>query len=148
MIAKKINTNQLKEAIKVAFSEDAKIVDFYDPHKKIEEVDDIVTDISKKICEFKSGAKAEEVEIKGIYEKGNLIGYYVFKPSLLISFSLNIQYRTRPFLNAFWGLIKRDMNSRFNCFLWSKNVRAIKFLQKRGMRIMQCDNLITKLTCQ
>ncbi len=148
MIAKTINNNQLKEAIKVAFEGDNDIVGLYDPHKKIETVEDIVGDVYFKISEFSGLANTSAVEIKGLYEKGVLVGYYVFKPSLLISFSLNVQYRTRPYLKAFWGLIKKDLNSKFNCFIWTRNLRAIKFLQKNGMKVMQFDNLITQLKCQ
>jgi hypothetical protein len=148
MIAKTINNDKLKEAIKIAFDGDNAITQFYDPHKKIETVDDIVGDVYFKISEFSALANTSQVEIKGLYEKGNLVGYYVFKPSLLISFSVSVQYRTRPYLKAFWGLVKKDLNSRFNCFLWNKNIRARKFLQKMGMEVIKVDNLITQLKCQ
>lgn len=148
MIAKTINNDQFKEAIKVAFEEDKFIHEFYDPNKKIEKIEDIVEDIHYKVSEFTSMGLSSDVEIKGLYEKGELIGYYVFRPSLLISFSMNVKYRTRPHLKAFWGLIKKDLNRGFNCFLWTKNIRACKFLQKMGMKIIAIDNLLTRLKCQ
>lgn len=148
MIAKIINNDQFKEAIKIAFQEDKDLHKFYDPNKRVDTIDDIVNDVHFKVSEFNSMGLSADVEIKGLYEKGKLVGYYVFRPSLLISFSLNVQYRTRPYLKSFWGLIKKDLERGFNCYLWSKNIRAVKWLQKMGMQIVSIDNLLTKLKCQ
>lgn len=147
MIAKEININRLKEAIKVAFVDDGNIAKFYDPHKSIESVEDIIEDIYKKVSEFRNAPGGSTV-IKGVFEKNELIGYYVNTPSMLISFSINTKYRTRHYLKEFYSLIKRDMNKKFVCYLFSKNVRAIKWLQKMGMKITGFHNQITQLKCQ
>lgn len=148
MIAKTINNDQFKKAIRIAFEGDTAIVSLYDPHKKIDSIEDIVKDIHFKISTFNELSNLSEVQIKGLYEKGKLVGYYVFKPSLLISFSLNVQYRTRPYLKAFWRLVKRDLNSRFVCNLFTRNIRAIRFLCKMGLEVIGSNNLITNLQCR
>jgi hypothetical protein len=147
MIAKGINIHQLKGAIKAAFIDDGNIAKLYDPHKSIASIDDIIDDIYKKVSEFRNAPEGT-TNIKGVFEKNELIGYYVNTPSMLISFSINTKYRTRHYLKEFYSLIKKDMNKRFVCYLFSKNIRAIKWLQKMGMKVTGFHNIITELRCQ
>jgi len=140
MIVKPINREQFKEAIRVGFDSDAKIYPMYCPHVKVETVDDIVNDISLRIERGKGDAT-----LKGLYEKGELIGYYVYEGKTLISFALNVKYRTRKYLKEFWSKIRMDLKGGFQAFLWSANGRGISWLVKNGMKIIAQDHLITHL---
>jgi len=147
MIVKKINHNELGAAIRVAFAGDMDIFKYYDPTVFIESLDDIVEDILRK---EKSYEEVEgEMHYYGFYEKGKLIGYFFYKDKLLISFGLNIQYRNRQYLRQFFSSIAKKIGKNFICHLWSKNLRAIGFLVKMGMEIIDefiyLDNLVTKL---
>jgi hypothetical protein len=143
MIAKSINNTQLKEAIRIAFMGDNDIYSLYDPSVEVKNVDEIVVDIIKKVDTH------PEIVTKGIYEKNQLIGYIIYNRVALISFALNINYRLRKYLREFFALIRKEIKGKFNCFLWSKNVRAIKFLVKNGMDIqtetIYGGNLLTAL---
>lgn len=140
MIVKHINREQFKEAIRVGFDSDNKIYPMYCPHVKVENVDDIVNDISSRIEQSKGSAT-----LKGIYESGELIGYYVYEGKTLISFALNVRYRTRKYLKEFWAKIRSDLKGGFQCFLWTANQRGISWLMKNDMKVIAQDNLITHL---
>ena len=139
MIAKPITLQQLKKAIKVAFEGDDKIMDLYDPNVAVKSIEDIAEDIIGKIKDYR------EVEIKGIFEKSELIGYFVKKGNLLISFGINMKYRVRKFKRALFDLIENDFNGSFVCLLWSKNIRAIRWLENSGMNVIEMDHQLTKL---
>lgn len=140
MIAKRINNNQFKDAIKVSFQDDAAIYPLYCPHIKVDCVDDIVKDISQRIC-----GETKSATIKGVYEKNELVGYYVYDKHTLISFALNVKYRSRKYLNNLFSLIRSDLKGQMQSFMWTRNVRAIKYLCKQGMKINGSDELITHL---
>lgn len=140
MNIKKINNSEFKNAIKVAFDGDTNIYSLYAPSIKVENVDDIVMDISHRIFKGESNAT-----IKGVYEKGELIGYFVYRDKLLISFGLNVKYRVRKYLRDFYSSIKRELGGHFVCFLWTRNIRGIKWLIKNGCGVVEQNDLITHL---
>lgn len=136
-----ITYKTLKNAISVAFTGDAKIIQFYDPNKQVNSVDEIVDDIYEKVKGHDDG----NLQLHGVYEKGETIGYFVFRGKLLISFSVNVKYRTRSYLKAFFQVIRYCLTGTFTCVLWSRNVRAIKWLVKMGMEVCSHNELITQL---
>lgn len=140
MNAKEINNTQFKDAIRVAFSNDKDVFALYCPLVEVQNVDDIVDDISRRI-----GEDGKEATIKGVYEKSKLVGYYVYDKHTLVSFALNVEYRTRKYLNNLFSLIRSDMKGSLQSFQWTKNIRAIRYLCKQGMKIGNQDELITHL---
>lgn len=110
----------------------------YDPNVKIESIEDVVKSISEKIFEIK-----DLCVCKGVYEKGKMIGYYTYTNMLLISFSLSSQYRTRKYLREFFSMMRKDLGKEFVCRLWSTNKRAIKWLIKNDMEVLEeKDNIV------
>lgn len=140
MIEKVINGEEFKKAIKAAFDGDTAIFELYCPHIKVTSVDQIVSDIFCRIRKDEA-----DVTLKGIYEKGELIGYYVYRKDMLVSFAINIRFRTRSYLKELFKLMRRSVGKKFVCFLWTKNIRAIKYLIKNGMTVIGQDHLITQL---
>lgn len=141
MISKRINKKEFQSAIRVGFDGDNGIYDLYCPHIKVQTVDDIVIDISSRIWN-----SAHEAVIKGVYEKNELIGYYVYESKTLVSFCINVKYRNRKYLKDLFSLIRRDLKGDWQSFLWTANQRAISWLVKNGMKIINQDHLITHLT--
>lgn len=140
MTAKNINNTQFKDALRVAFTGDENIYSLYCPHIRVNCVDDIVKDISHRICDETKGAIK-----KGVYEKNELVGYYVYEKRTLISFALSVKYRTRKYLNNLFSLIRSDLRGGMQSFIWTKNTRAVRYLCKQGMKICNRDELITHL---
>lgn len=142
MIAKEITYKQLKEAIIISFNQDNDIIALYDPNILVNTIEEVQNDIYRKLKEFES---MDQISIKGIYEKGEIIGYYFRRNGLLISFALACAFRTRSFLRQFFSLIKKDFQGCFMCYLWNKNERGIRWLLKNGMQVHHRDNHITQL---
>lgn len=140
-----ISYKTLYEAIKISFDNDTPIIKLYDPNKVVNSIDDVTKDIFKKILEY---ADDNKVILNGVYEKNELIGYFIYRNKLLISFSIAVKYRTTDCLKAFFRLIKSEIKGQFGCMLWSKNLRAIKWLEKNGLKIIHLDPVITQLVCQ
>lgn len=140
MQAKIISYNRLKDAVKIAFYEDKDIFKFFDPTVEVKGLDELVENILQKILTY-----GENCFYVGVYEKEALIGYFVYKDKQLISFSLSVEYRTRKYLRDFFRLIRTEIKGHFMVLLWSKNIRAIKYLIKHGMQEINRGNNITQL---
>jgi len=139
MIAKPITYKEFEMAIKTVFEGDKDAVALYDPKATIESVDDIIRDVVLKVRTY------ENAIYKGIFEKGKLIGYYVYEDNSLVSFGLNPQYRIRNYLREFFGIIKKELSKPFFCVLHSRNLRGVKWLRKMGMEINDSNPLQTQL---
>lgn len=139
MIAKAITYKEFEQALYIVFESDDRIYKLYDPKVIVNNTDDIVRDIVLKVRTY------ENAVYKGIFEKGKLIGYYVYEDNSLVSFGLNPQYRVRNYLREFFGIIKKELTRPFFCVLHSRNVRAVKYLIKQGCEINHSNPLQTQL---
>lgn len=139
MNTKSITYKELESAVEISFREDKNIYAFYDPAVPIISIEQLVADILRKVKTYVSPT------IKGVYEKGRLIGYFVFKDNMLISFSLSVGFRIRKYLRRFFSLICKELNNNFVCFLWKRNVRAIKWLSKNDMEVYDFSPDVVKL---
>lgn len=141
MTTKEISYKELEKAIKIAFIEDKKIFALYDPHVKVETVEDIVVDIVRKVSHF-TGAK-----LIGVYENDELVGYFVYRGKILISFSIAMTYRVRKYLREFFQLMNKELKKDFVVYLWRRNSRAIRWLEKNGLEGFEFTDDIVKLCC-
>lgn len=123
-----ISIDQLKEYVDVSFLYDYEIVYFFDPRFNIQKWEDAARIVYDKIVSDYS-----ECKIKGVEINGNKAGYLVYNDNLLISFGLNKEYRNEKELQSFWGIIIKEVGEFFQCVLFSKNTRAIRWLRKCGM---------------
>ena len=131
MTTKEVTYNEIKKAITIAFMEDKDIVNLYDPNVDVNYVDDVIVNMQDKLGEL-----GEDTKYKILYEKGDIAGYYIYNELQLISFSLNVKYRTRKYLRELFNFIKKECQNTFICTLWTKNKRAIRYLIKNGMEVM------------
>lgn len=145
VILKEITYSQFKQAIRTSFENDGDIKSLYDPSVCIKCIDDIVEDIYEKVVGYK--LYKGEISIKGAYENGDLVGYVVKFNDLLVSFALSISYRTKEKTKEFFELIKKDFNCPFYCYLWEVNKRAVRFLERNGLKQVFSGNKIIKLQC-
>jgi len=139
MRIEEIGYEQLKKAIYAAFDGDQKIFQLYDPNAAVYNLLELTEDIYAKIRTY------PDAVLFGVYERDELVGYVAMQDGLLISFSLSVKYRVRKFLKEFWSLIRSHLRGTFYCHLWSRNIRAVKWLRKMGMVIVDSNPLITKL---
>jgi ribosomal protein S18 acetylase RimI-like enzyme len=78
--------------------------------------------------------------------KRNEIGYIFYKKGLLLSFCVKPEFRNKENLNIFSNFIRSELGSSFSCYLYSINTRAIRFLEKMGLKKVDSNNLITLLS--
>jgi hypothetical protein len=75
---------------------------------------------------------------KVIYQK-KPIGYFVIFENTLYSFGINIKYRKKDILLSWWQQLKKTLKKGFNCYLDEQNERAINFLEKNNMKVVEKD---------
>lgn len=131
MDVKEINIDQFDDYVYNAFIGDEEIIEFYDRSANVKTVLEAIDNVCEKIRLAYPTALIYGIEICGSKE-----GYFVCKDDLLISFGMNIKYRTKETLQEFGDEIKRKLGNKFNCMLYSHNTRAINFLKKCGMEIL------------
>lgn len=126
-----INIDQLKEYIDAAFYKDEELLRYYDKGECITTLEDACVNVFQKIK-----VNYPEANLVGITIKGLPIGYFAFCGSLLVSFGLEVNSRTKDNLIEFWDNIKGTLGNSFQSILYSYNDRAIGFLKKSGMDII------------
>ena len=127
----KINIDQLIEYIDCAFSDDHELLRYYDKGEHIETLDDACQNVYEKIKK-----NYPEAILYGININGKPVGYFAYFNTLLVSFGLNVNERTKDNLIDFWDHIKDTIGPNFQSILYSYNDRAISFLKKCGMDIV------------
>lgn len=143
MIAKEATYKELESAVRTAFADDKEIFKFYDKNAVVTNLDDLVQDVMRKLKEHVP--IFPDTTFKTIWDKGKIVGYLAYKKETLISFGLCVEYRQRKYLKEFFSIIKKELHGPFLCSLWSRNIRAVKWLMKNGLRILDTNPHITTL---
>lgn len=103
----------------------------------IKTTDDAALETKRKLIEYRDYGIA--LRCYSVVSGGESIGYFVYfynseaNAYALVSFGVRMQNRTMSELKRFYSLIKKTISGRFYCQLWSKNIRAIKWLMRCGM---------------
>ena len=119
-----------------AFSEDADLVDKYHCVEGTFEM--CVTDTYIKV---KQASSLYPMQWYNIYEGDEVIGYVVTCKTynFLYSFGINIGYRTHENMATYFDKMSSLFDGGFTCGLWAKNIRAIEYMMKNGMKIYSKD---------
>lgn len=129
-----LNTpDERKEVIRASFNGDVDIYKFFDPNVSVSTLDDVVENISSKVEDFYTYSPMRFVKTKS--------GYVFFTDGILISFACRKDSRG----GGFWDEIVEQLGGNFICPLWHTNTRAIRWLQKNGMKIIKQKNNIVIL---
>lgn len=120
----------IKKYIDIAFVGDEGILEYIDPATPAQSIEDACGIIYHKLL-----ANYEEASFEPLHYEGLPIGYFVWMPELLISFGVNINYRKREPLDYVWKKIKQCLGEEFSMSLFDHNTRAIKWLQRQGMKV-------------
>jgi hypothetical protein len=126
-----IHIEQLKKYIDAAFSGDEDLIGYYDKGEHIETIPDACENVFLKI----KGNYSEAVLV-GLEIDSAAVGYFAYNCTLLVSFGLAVDKRTKDNLIEFWEHIKGTLGNEFQSILYSYNDRAIGFLKKCGMDII------------
>lgn len=134
-----VQDNQYRlQVIRDAFLNDEKIYQYFDPNETVSSVDEIADNILEKIVEHEQLFDCEFKEVQSGYV------FYIKEPRVLVSFGCRVSDRSGDFFKE----ITDTVGDTFACYLWSKNTRAINWLQKNGLIIEQeLDNITILRTC-
>lgn len=132
---KKISVNELPVLVKTSYEGDG------DLSKNFVNVQsDYMANVNSELFDIYELSSFKKLKYyKVIYQK-KPIGYFVTFDNTLYSFGINVNYRKKDILLYWWKELKKTLNKGFNCFLNDKNERAIRFLEKNNMRIVDRDS--------
>lgn len=120
------------------FKNDEFLKDYYDPASKATTNEEISNEIYHKLIEHSRVRKCHFVRTD--------MGYIFYSRSLLISFCVKPEFRTKNNLRIFGEQLQFTIGEHFECFLYNRNIRAINFLKKLGMKEVKSNDLITLLS--
>ena len=86
-------------------------------------------------------AKEKELRYYTVIYKKKKIGYVVEFDDFLYSYGINIKFRKKDILIAWWREVSRVMGGKFMTMLYLNNTRCITHLRKQGFEIFQEDKL-------
>jgi len=127
----KISKFELRDLVEFSYKGDRELLDKYwgDDFS----LDEAVNETMRMIDIVSQEAKMSYYAIE---DDGHEIGYMCCIPNNLYSFGINIEYRTKRVKEEFWRVAKEVMGNSFICMLYPQNVRAIEFLKKMGMKVV------------
>ena len=120
------------------FKNDQQLLDYYDPTSNVKTNKEAALEIYQKLIDH-----SREREC---YFERTEVGYIFYAKELLISFCVKPEYRNKETLKYFGNIIKAKLGEHFECFLFNRNSRAIKFLENMGMKKKKSNELITLLS--
>lgn len=86
-----------------------------------------------------------DVELHLIEKNGKVIGYYGIERSpmqCLTGFFLTPENRNAAMIELFWGKVNQHFDSDYFVGLYSKNTRAIDFMNKKTQTKYEVDNIV------
>lgn len=138
---KKISINEIPELVKMSYEKDE---DFFT--KYYANNSSYMACVNAELFKIYEMAESEKLNYyKVIYQK-KAIGYVITFGDFLYSFCINIKYRKKEILLHWWDKIQKLMPKKFGCYLYKKNERAIEFLKKNRMKVIDENNEIGTVT--
>lgn len=130
----------MREGIRAAFEGDTEIFNYSDPSLKASSIEELCQQIEKKLKEHEAAYPCKFVNVKA---NGETVGYFFYRRNnkTLISFGINKKYRKNK---DFFNIIAKELGS-FISYVFTRNTRAIKWMEKNGMKIIYQDKLVTTL---
>jgi hypothetical protein len=131
--------DELEKCVNIAFKHDKKLIEKY--HILGGTLEDCVRDTKLKIIEESGRITLDWYKV--INDYGSVIGFLIVSHAynLLYSFGLNIDSR-EEYKKVFFDEVSSMFGGEFTCGLWSKNDRAIRFLESMGMELVSQDKNI------
>lgn len=135
---KKISINELPKLVYLSYAGDNDFFDKYSPHAAPENAKHIGNTNMELAFIYDMRTSYDMKYYKVIYQK-KPIGYFCSFDGNLYSFAINKQYRKKEILTAWWQKVRATLDAGFLCLLELKNERAISFLEKNRMKIIDKD---------
>jgi hypothetical protein len=138
----------MKSSVKIrsilaAFKGDKEIELYCDPSNPDKTDSGVAVDTYKKIMDWES--VSEDGVFKDVVVDDRVVGFIYTIPGRLVSFGVNPNYRVKTVLKQVFESVVDTVGPEFECSMWSRNERGIKWLQRCGMSVVYSDEEITNL---
>lgn len=142
---KKISVNELPKLIQLTYEGDSELFQYLPGNHT-----NYMTSVNGELFNIYQMAEDKRLKYyKVIYQK-KPIGYFVTFENHLYSFAINIKFRKKDILLHWWKELKKTLNKGFSCQLEEMNERAIKFLEKNNMKVVDKNEehkIVTLINC-
>lgn len=139
---KEISFNELPDLVRIGFGNDEELLSKYQQLNT-----DFETTVLRNIENIKSSAGLGELHYYRLEIEDVPVGFTVVDAEnyLLISFGINIKFRTKEVVLDWFNRVIDFFEDGFGCVLWNQNERAIKFLERQGMKVENKSDELTVL---
>lgn len=138
---KKISLPEVRKGVAIAYDGDQELFDKYHVAPC-----DFFHACMITLEMIRDTAKQEKLSYYKVVYKQINIGYVVIFHDFLYSYGINPKFRKKEILIQWWAEIKKLLGKRFVTMLYENNIRALKFLEKQGMKIAQVDEANKTIT--
>lgn len=130
---KEIQAQYLHTYVHIAFENDSALIFHYHlVNGTLEKcVRSTVREIEKVV------RRGEPLTCYAVLYNGTAIGFSVLGPNYLLAFGISISYRTAEIVPLWWKLICVALDEEFVTWIFKKNSRAIAFLKRNGMIVLE-----------
>lgn len=138
---KKISVGELPNLVQIAFKGDEELFNKYYQFKM-----DEMGCVNTTLLKIYETAKLKKLNYYKVVYSQKPIGFVVYFDNLLYSFGIELKHRKKDILLHWWDKITKTMPKQFACMLYAHNERAINFLKRNGMEVMDEnaeENIIT-----
>lgn len=136
----KISKSEIAPLVAISYQDDKDLVEKYFPVKQTES-----ETVQETISMIDDASKMHKCKYFKIMYNKKPIGYFVIWEKFLYSFAINVNYRKKDILVAWWNEMKKVTGNFFESMLYDVNTRAISFLEKCGMVVSKRDKNLVML---
>lgn len=129
--------------ILIAFSGDKEIDQFCDPNNPDKTDSGVAVDTFHKLVAWADTVHGGIFTEVTNYDK--VVGFVYTVPGRLVSFGVNPKYRTKKVLSGVFEYVLDTIGNEFSASMWTRNERAIKWLERCGMEVEYSDDEVTEL---
>jgi hypothetical protein len=137
----KISRPQLTKLVQISFEGDKELVDTYHVRSGI----NLEVCVNSTLHTIEDTSRLYDLKYFKVLKDSKPIGFHVTGKDFLYSFGININWRKKDILIQWWNFICKELNNNFMCMLYIKNTRAINFLIRNGMEIINEDGKLVTL---
>lgn len=133
--AKKISKTQLPKLIELTYIGDNDLLERYFSVKNTSYFNAVITQLDY----IHQASKKFDLSYYKLIYKQKPIGYFVTFDGFLYSFGIEKKSRTKEVLSNWFLSVRKVLGKEFISMLYSYNTRAIKHLERQGMKIVDED---------
>lgn len=92
--------------------------------------------VKEQVKIIRTQSRFDNLVFYGLKIADDIIGYMVIGENYLFSYCINIAYRTKVVLMDWWAQVIDLFKGHFGTFLYKKNDRALRFMIRNGMEVI------------